>query len=275
MNLSIKCNVCSGQSFKVIEEKYHPYKVLKCLNCGLVFVEPQPQNITQHYSDNYFQPWISPEIRKSREKFFQRRWKKVKSFFKNQKGKLLDIGCGCGEFLYFAKKDGWEVYGTEISYFSLDYVSKTYGINIFIGNFEELPYSENFFDLITMWHVLEHLPDTKKTLTKISKIIKKDGLLVIAIPNVRSYIYNFLYRTIKGKPLEIFNPDMRELHLYHFDQFSIRRLLTETGFNIVKETVDLGTPNFLIKFLNIFALTIFKFTGLNYGTAIEIFAVKR
>jgi len=275
-NLSVECNVCSGRNFKIIQEGQMPYKILECLNCGLVFVEPQPQrtDLSSHYNNNYFQPWTISDIKNRREKIFKKRWEKVKSYIK-QKGTLLDIGCGCGEFLSFAKKDGWSVYGTEISPFASEYISKTYKIDISIGNLEDISYPSGFFDVITIWHVLEHLTNPRKTLQEVSRIIKKNGLLVIAVPNFRNYIYRFIYKIIKRKDVEIFEPDMRELHLYHFNQSNIKILLNRVGFEIINETVDLGMTDFRIKLLNIFALLIFNLTGVNYGTAIEIVARKQ
>jgi 2-polyprenyl-3-methyl-5-hydroxy-6-metoxy-1,4-benzoquinol methylase len=275
-NLSVECNVCSGRNFKIIQESRMSYEILECLNCGLVFVNPQPQStdLCSHYGNNYFEPWTHPKIKNRREKIFKKRWEKVKSYVK-QKGTLLDIGCGCGEFLYFAKEDGWSVYGTEISNFSSNYISKMYRIDtISIGNLEDISYPSGFFDVITIWHVLEHLTNPRRTLEEVSRIIKKNGLLVIAVPNFKSYIYKFIYKIIKGKDVEIFEPDMRELHLYHFNQSNIKILLNRVGFEIINETVDLGMTDFRFKLLNILALFIFNLTRLNYGTAIEIIARK-
>lgn len=274
-NLLIRCNLCGNTEHKILEEQYHPYKVLRCKNCGLVFIFPVPATVPEHYNSEYFKPWTLPKVRRQREKFFKIRWGKVKKL-RPQKGKILDIGCGCGEFLHFAKQDGWDVYGTEISPFVVEYVLKTYRINVTLAeDISKISFPEKFFDVVTMWHVLEHLPCPYETLLEVSRILKTGGLLVLAVPNFNNHIEKILYRLVKGKNMGIFHPQERELHLYLFTLSTIKKFLYKTNFKVIKETVDLGQPQLIFKMLNFIPLVIFNLTRLNIGSAIEIFAVKK
>ena len=101
----------------------------------------------------------------------------------SQKGKILDIGTGVGDFLAVAKKDRWEVFGTEPSE-KAKTIAKTKGVP-FVENLSEL--ENHSFDIITMWHVLEHVPDLENQIKELKRLLKTDGTLIVAVPNFKSF----------------------------------------------------------------------------------------
>ncbi|HPF09970.1 MAG TPA: class I SAM-dependent methyltransferase [Flavobacteriaceae bacterium] len=98
-------------------------------------------------------------------------------------GSVLDVGAGTGEFLKRAQSKGWEIAGIEINELARD-ISQKKGIPL-LSSWEHLP--EKQFDVITLWHVIEHLPDLDEALLKISNHLKRNGVLIIAAPNFNSY----------------------------------------------------------------------------------------
>ncbi len=130
-------------------------------------------------------------------------------------GTLLDIGSGTGEFLVNAKKKGWNVQGIEPNSKARALASKK-GIEL-LDSIQELPNKE--FDVITLWHVLEHLPNLDDTIKTIERLLKPDGVLIIAVPNFRSYDAKH-YRNFWAA----FDVPR---HLWHFSRKSMTVLFSE------------------------------------------------
>ncbi|MGB8703683.1 MAG: class I SAM-dependent methyltransferase [Gillisia sp.] len=135
-----------------------------------------------------------------------------------QKGRLLDIGAGTGEFLKIAKKKGWKVQGVEPDSKARE-LSGNKGIILESGLSK---FRSEKFDVITLWHVMEHLPDLKNRIIEIQHLLKKNGLLVIAVPNFRSYDAQYY-----GKFWAAYDVPR---HLWHFSKNSLSELFSPHGF---------------------------------------------
>lgn len=267
----IKCNLCGGVKLRIIEKTSTLYNVVKCRNCGLVFVYPLPPNdwLRKHYNKDYYSEWISIQT-KQRIRLWKKRINELKTMASGQK--LLDVGCGEGLFLFLAQKEGFNVTGTEISEYACLYAKEKFGLEIFNRNLVEANFKEKSFDIITMWHVLEHLTDPFETLKEIQRIIAPDGLLVIAVPNLHNYLNRLLYLLVKGRKLSLFSLTNKELHLYHFSEKTIRYILDKSGFIVVRICPDLGQVEFNKKILDYFSLPVYFLTGFNTSCGIKIFA---
>ncbi len=200
------------------------YRYVKCHSCGLVYLNPLPS--VSDYSEIY--PSDYPAWSKSRATLFFRHflmdlpqvWT-VKRFKKG--GSLLDVGCGMGTFLACLKKQGgWVVEGVEPSSFGCDLARKQFGLSLWHGALDNAPFKENSFDAITLWDVLEHVEDPRATVRTASRLLKKDGVLLISMPNIGSFDYPFFRR----RWYFLTAP-------YHFCLFSLKtatRLFSEEGF---------------------------------------------
>lgn len=136
--------------------------------------------------------------------------------------KLLDIGAGTGDFLKSSKQNGWEIYGIEPSKKARDLAFKK-GVELK----ERLDLlDQRSFQVITLWHVLEHLPDLELQIEKITSLLHKNGTLMIAVPNFKSYDAEHYkeYWAAYDVPR----------HLSHFSQFSISKLFAKSGMKVVK-----------------------------------------
>jgi len=145
------CVLCNGLDHTIIENCDREYKVLRCMNCGLVYVNPIPPKelLENTYSKEYYTPWLGNQRRK-RIKMWELRFKTLNSF-SVRKSNLLDVGCGEGLFLEIAKENGWDVTGTEISGFAAKYGRDNLGLNIFEGEVMDAGFPDKTFDAITMW----------------------------------------------------------------------------------------------------------------------------
>lgn len=266
------CLLCEGLDFKVIEYCSGGYKVLKCKNCGFAFVDPVPRldKIQDIYSRDYYEPWMA-EQREKRIRIWEKRLKTLDGISKN-KGRLLDVGCGEGLFLEIAKRDGWDVTGIEVSSFAVSHIREKHNIQVFQGEIIDIGLPEKSFDAVTMWHVLEHTTDPIMNLKEIRRVIKDDGIFILAVPNLNNYPSRWVYRAVKGKRMHLFSPEDRELHPYHFTPKTIRLALEKTGFKVVRIIPDMGIIQWPIRIMNYIEKMIGLLSGMILTDAIEIHA---
>ncbi|GAA4280226.1 class I SAM-dependent methyltransferase [Gaetbulibacter aestuarii] len=138
---------------------------------------------------------------------------------------LLDVGCGTGDFLKKAQNDQWTVFGIEPNEKARAIANQKTGQAVF--NSEQLfKFEKNKFDVITLWHVLEHLPDLENQLQQFHELLKPNGILIIAIPNYKSFDAEH-YQTFWAAY------DVPR-HLWHFDRTSIKRIADEFQFKLLK-----------------------------------------
>jgi len=140
----------------------------------------------------------------------------------SSKGKILDIGAGTGDFLVVAKNDGWQITGIEPSE-----KAKGIAINKGVTFAESLSALEsNSFDIITMWHVLEHVPNLDEYITELKRLIKPSGTIVIAVPNFKSFDANFY-----GRHWAAFDVPR---HIWHFSKTAIEKLFAEKEMKLIQ-----------------------------------------
>jgi ubiquinone/menaquinone biosynthesis C-methylase UbiE len=139
-----------------------------------------------------------------------------------QKGKLLDIGAGTGDFLLTAKNNGWETIGVEPSDRAKN-IAKQKGISFV----EEISDLENHsLDVITMWHVLEHVPDLEHQIQELKRLLKPTGTLIVAVPNYKSFDANHYQTFWAAYDVPI--------HFWHFSKKSIQVLFERVDMKLEK-----------------------------------------
>lgn len=101
-------------------------------------------------------------------------------------GRILDIGCGSGSYLRVVQELGWEAHGVEVDRKATNYAREKLGLDVFPGQLEEARFPDGYFDVVNMWHVLEHLPHPTRSLVEVRRILKIGGTLMIEVPSLRS-----------------------------------------------------------------------------------------
>ena len=223
----LKCPLCAASSFDThVRFPDHHISVLKCGRCGLMISHPFPDQDKIHnkYQGDFysaegqrFKGWAE-----SLSRLFRiRRAITVDKQFGPQKA-ILDVGCGRGLMIHELKKRGWDVSGTQISKTAAEHIRRTLGIDCFVGDLTMSPFPERAFDMITMWHVMEHLPDPFLYLTYCHKLLKPRGYLLVEVPNADSWSA----KVTKGAWMG-WDPNH---HLYHFTPATLSLALKEAGF---------------------------------------------
>lgn len=228
------CPICGAARQKEIF-LYHSFRYVRCLKCSVIWMNPQLRS--EAPADDYeFLDWnvYHRFIADFRYQQFEKDIALIKKF-SPPKGRLLDIGTGTGEFLSVASKYGFTALGIEPSKKASDEASKLG--HVLQGEFEALSLKENFFEVITLWSVLEHVTEPVDFLHKASHLLKKNGLLALRVPlssSLISFLSLWAYKLSGHKidwPLRHFYQlDWHSRHFFLFSESSLCHLLKETGF---------------------------------------------
>jgi len=185
------CPVCDGNAwsaFLVTADMYTgmSHAIVRCDNCGLAKTAedggPPSGNLYvcggSSDAGERFGPmqWVLRAFRRAR----------LCAVTARPPGRVLDIGCGDGSFLMALARQGWEVFGTELSESIAATAKKHLGERVRVGAIKDVGFPEASFDLVTFWHVLEHLEDPKLALAEARRLLKADGRVVVAVPNIES-----------------------------------------------------------------------------------------
>lgn len=154
-------------------------------------------------------------------------------------GSLLDVGCATGSFLSLAQAKGWECRGVEVSTFAAAQARERTGCEIFCGKLEDAPFASGSFDVITMWDLLEHLPDPLQGLETARRLLKPSGLLLVNTPNENSLlrqVARLLYRGSGGRITAPVNRLYHRYHLHYFAAETLTVLYRRAGFELLEMT---------------------------------------
>lgn len=238
MNTLYKCPTCGSNQIKpFLKSKDYflsqeEFNIVQCLGCGLKFTNPRPIEtmLGEYYkSQDYIShsntkrglvptlyQWIRNYTLGSKEKL-------LNSYV--SRGTLLDYGCGSGHFLAHCQKRGWKVHGIEPDNGARE-IAKSQTERVYKSKEELLENSPNTqFSAISLWHVLEHLPDLTSVMDFLKAALEKEGVLFVALPNPLSYDARH-YKTHWAAY------DLPR-HLYHFEKESLSRFFQQSGFDLV------------------------------------------
>lgn len=231
---NMKCPICNSNIIKVALKLESPlgglWDIYECESCAIQFVYPipSPEELNQFYNQLY----QGGSIRRTKaltktaanQKYWRRQWAIIKGLINNKmSGKVLDIGCGGGHFLDNAGT-GWEKYGIELSEDARK-VAASKEIKAF-ATLEDATFPDEFFDVVTMFAVIEHLPNPMEVVKELTRVLKPRGLFVIMTGDVRC-----VKAEIKGKKWHMYRPPE---HLYFFCARSLDFLMDSLGFRKVK-----------------------------------------
>ena len=229
-----RCRLCGSNNLRLYytEGNDDQFKYYKCLNCKLVNYD-MSAGFGQEKHTKYF---IDPKDNKHKTNILQEQTYNFIKRYIAKPGKLLDIGCGNGRLLLIARKDGWQVSGIELFSFLADSIKKATGIEVKVCNFLEYEVAEGqSYDLVTLRHVLEHLPDCILAMNKIHSLLASDGFAVLEFPNTAGLDLRFKWFLRRnGIYRRKFSPDYVPAHCNEFCKESFEFLLAKTGFRLIK-----------------------------------------
>lgn len=227
------CLICKSARNKTVFNE-DGIDVKKCLDCGHIY----STYIQKDFYDGYYPEsltavnhhwWLD-----AHQLMYRKFWNRL---MKKNSGCILDVGCGLGYFLKevsnLDKNKQWRLFGAETSASAVDFSRRELDLNnIFLGPIENAPYEENYFDLITLWDLIEHLEDPRRSLKKILQILKTDGCLFIATPNIKIQLPKARFK--KFLKIGIAHCLEARDHLHDYSPRTLKRLLQESGFKKIE-----------------------------------------
>jgi SAM-dependent methyltransferase len=284
------CLLCGAGSLAPIDPESN---IARCVNCGYIFDNPRPvlEELVDFYNrQSQYDSWLN-EL-EPREQLWKRRLKLVLPHRKL--GSLLDVGTGIGQLLSLAKPYYKETHGIEVSGTAIRIAKDKYGLELFRGTIETMVDSGKVFDNISLFHVLEHVPDPVSLLRICHSLLSERGVLIVAVPNEVTSLRASLKRSLVaagiikprrgagqfGLPRIRLTPDTSEVHLSHFNPLVLSALLRRTGFSLIEQTLDphyvrtskLGKLRADMYYL--FCLAVRKLFGVNVYDAVLMIARK-
>ena len=223
---SFEIRKLGADSIKITDNEYgKTWDLSQCLNCSFVFANPAP---TPHFIQTLYgqveDPLYEDEAR-GRSKNFLKILSRLEKFCRS-KGTLFDVGAATGILIRLADDRGWEADGIEPSVWAVKYAQEKYGLNIKEGAFEEASLPANYYDVVTMVDIVEHMSNPLEALKKAFEILKPGGILCLVTPDIKS-----LVARIAGSKWWHFRPG----HLGYFSAKSLTKLLDLTGFAVLKK----------------------------------------
>jgi 2-polyprenyl-3-methyl-5-hydroxy-6-metoxy-1,4-benzoquinol methylase len=264
------CILCQTSERELLIEK-DGWRVHRCPTCGLGFLDPRPSEseIEGLYRSDYFSErydgGIDPDSSQYKKRLSgeRHRTKFIKSI--KRSGHLLDIGCGYGYFLDASRREGYKVQGLDVSEWAAQYAVEKLGLSMTIGKIGDVHFPSRNFDIITMWHSLEHIPNPHMALQRAKSWLKKDGIIVIDVPNYEGTDARKIWHEWDGWSLPY--------HYWHFTSKSLKQLLSCHGFTVIKHKdyhSDVVKENLKrIPIISLFARLIAK---LYSGTSVAVIA---
>ncbi len=232
------CPICWGDNLR-FERMVSGYRLEKCLDCGMVFSNPQHtlnslDKIYEIKDDPYkyvelYERIHTPEIILEYEKVLQ-----VLEARCPEKGRLLDFACAAGYFYERALARGWEAHGLDIGDWCKLATERRGVPNMHIGHLKEQNFPDGYFDVVVAAEVLEHLPHPKVDLAEIRRILKPHGILWVTVPN-----YQNLAIILNRCKFSLNTPPQ---HINYFTPKTLRTLMQHTGYE-VKEMFSGGGLN--------------------------------
>src|SRR3989344_2818645 len=235
-----KCIICGGPHL-FSEVTVGKWRYIRCINCEAVFLDqfPTSEELTKIYS--YKGAGVLPKLNSALYIFskigplrllihLMGYWvntTRAKSIHGYKKGKVLDIGAGPGDFMKLIQRSGWDVYGTEVSQKLVKNLGDYFGeAKIFKGEVFNIKFEGKKFDLVTMWHVFEHVPNYLRVASYFGKITNKNANIIIEVPHANSL--NF--KIFKENWVLLLIPQ----HLHFWSRQTFQDILNKNGFYIKK-----------------------------------------
>ena len=225
------CDFCGSREKVPVHPDIH---MVRCGSCDLTYLDQRPLegDLGHLYGKSYFNSSDSQEFgyddylseRPQIVETFRRRLRNLEQRFGKPPGRLLDVGCATGFFLDIARDSGWSVEGVDVSKYAAGLAREMLGVHVHIGPLTVLPRSDQPYDVVTMWDVIEHSIGPMKDFDTLANLVRPGGLLVLATPDLNSWPARLYGKKWMGiKPNE---------HFFYFSRTTLIRYLEKAGFAI-------------------------------------------
>lgn len=225
------CVLCGERKTEILsreDRKGEPLLTVICVNCGLVRTDPIPttEEIRKFYSFDYRQDYMhtyqpTPRLVHRAGMNALLRWRQLQGVLQPGQ-KILDLGSGGGEFVFVLRQHGYDAHGLEPNRGYGEYAIRELGLPIEIGFAEDIEIAEQSYDVITLYHILEHFRDPSAIVQRVHRWLRVGGKAIIEVPNVEAICQSPGHR-------------FHRAHLYNFNPPTLEMLCHQAGF-IVERT---------------------------------------
>ncbi len=221
-----RCPLCRSLKLKTVYRDF-----VKCTDCRIIFFmhDDNSVKLDELYEKDYFSGMVYRDYIQERDFRINQFRKKIHLLEKYlpPTGMVLDIGCAMGFFLLIMNEFKYKAYGVEISKYASSYARDIMKLNVHSGDLLSAHFPDDFFNIITMWDVLEHLQNPLEVLTEIKRIMKRQGILIIETLNVDS-----LTARILRHKWPLYNPPY---HLFYYSEKTLTGILKKIGFSLLEK----------------------------------------
>lgn len=210
------------------------FRFVMCGKCGLLYVNPQADSDKLRAWYEHCKSadiWADIVLKSDSQVGFDRKkfedCCEILEEYNNGPGNVIDVGCSMGNFLDVARDRGWETLGLELNQKAVKHAVETLGLDVRSQLLHEADLEENSFDVLTLWEVLEHVPDPAALLKDCHKYVRKGGVIAILVPNK-----NALSAMIMQEHCSCFGG---RNHLWYFSEDVLKALLKKVGFTVYDE----------------------------------------
>jgi dolichol-phosphate mannosyltransferase len=248
-----ECPLCEDTSTLFFCKK-NGYDIFKCKTCQLLFIYPLPKSI-EVYDESYFSGaekgfgYINYDADKEPMIPIFNKYLDILNKIGMKKGKLLDIGAATGFFMNLAQKRGFDVVGVELSDFAAK-KGREKGLNVITGDLISQKFPSEQYDVVTIFDVIEHVPNPKELIIEVKRILKKGGVIVMNTPDAGSF-----WARVWGKNWQLIVPPE---HVNYFNIKNLSNYLSKNGFE-VKLVSKIG-KSFTIQYI---INMLYKWSGLS------------
>jgi 2-polyprenyl-3-methyl-5-hydroxy-6-metoxy-1,4-benzoquinol methylase len=233
-----KCPVCGDPDFELFYNcidytvSRETFSIVRCKSCGFKFTNPRPESnqLGKYYkSEEYVshsntkEGFVNSTYQSVRKYTLLKKLQLISKYYKT--GDILDIGCGTGEFLNTCKNAGWKATGIEPDVDARNMAINNYGLTV-LEESDLANLKDESYDIISMWHVLEHVPKLNERVEELKRLVKKNGLIIIAVPNCDSLDASIYKREWAAYDVP--------RHLYHFTPKDIELLFKKHDMKVFR-----------------------------------------
>ena len=217
----------SWMAFACTHDGYGRHRtIVQCRQCGLVYANPR---LDRHDILDTYEAVEDPlyvEEREGRVLTFEHHLQPLERLTGSPAGRpLLDVGCYTGVFVEIAARHGWDAWGVEPSLWAVER-ARARGLRVLPGTLEAADLPEATFDVVTMWDVIEHLPDPRRALQRVHRLLRPGGLVAVHTIDIES-----LFTRLMGARW----PWLMEMHIYYFSRRTLCDMLGKCGFEVVSD----------------------------------------
>ncbi|KLI63894.1 class I SAM-dependent methyltransferase [Aurantiacibacter marinus] len=249
----VRCNLCGSNRHRHLFAK-RDYDLVRCQDCDLAYIAnpPDQQGIKAIYtaSSSYHDRLLDRSSQEfaTQSAIAEQHLAMMRHFRTDLAGlKVLDIGCSSGIFLDTARSAGMETFGAELSPETSAFARGEFGLHVHHGDWRDAGYADGSFDVVTLFDVIEHLPDPAGELVAIRRLIKPGGLLLQSTPDIDGLFPKASYPL--AKTLDYWPHPEPPHHLFQFSQATLTAMVEKAGFTVAgarHTAIDLaytfGTP---------------------------------